>query len=386
VERFTGEAGATGYAQEVQLKQTGYKVLCSGLTLQSPGLAVLFALLVGFCGVACAQQTVAELPNDPGVQLALQKQAAMVGVGSIHGTVTDADGASVRGAVVTLTDSVAVERKVTTSEDGVFHFEGVPPGKFTVTVVADGLADGAQAGVLDAGESYEIRPIALPVAGVATEVDAMSVQEQAEEEIKVEEKQRLVGFVPNFYVAYNWNSAPLSPGQKFRLAWKNSIDPANTAINAAVAGYQYYENDFNGYGRGPVGYFSRFGANEGDLITGTFVGGAILPVLLHQDPRYFYKGTGTVWSRLEYALESAVMCRSDSGKWEFNYSSVGGDLAAGAIANAYYPASDRDGVALTFEQGLLGAAFDGLGNVVQEFLFKKVTPHSANYPSTTPQP
>ena len=306
--------------------------------------------------------------------------------GSISGVVTDVDGALVNGAQVTLTAGVGgTLGSAITENDGRYEFEGVAAGTFKMIATAPGMSTATQDGTLDAGGSFEARPFVLSATAMA-EVSAMSVHDQAEQEIKVEEHQRLVGFVPNFYVAYNWDAAPLSAKQKFKLAARNSIDPANQLINAAVAGYQYYENDFNGYGRGVGGYFDRFGANEGDLVTGTFVGGAILPVLLHQDPRYFYKGTGTVWSRLEYALESAVMCRSDSGKWEPNYSSIGGDLAAGAIANTYYPASDRDGVKLTIEQGFLGAAFDGIGNVVQEFLFKRVTPHSPVYSSTTPQP
>jgi len=190
--------------------------------------------------------------------------------------------------------------------------------------------------------------------------------------------------LPNFYVAYNWNAAPLSAGQKFRLAWKNTIDPVNVGLNAAVAGYEYGVNSFAGYGRGFSGYMKRFGANEGDLAVGTYVGGAILPVILKQDPRYFYKGTGTIRSRLLYALASTVICRGDNGKWQPNYSSIGGDVAAGAIANMYYPSSDKDGASVVIEQGLIGAVADGLSNVVQEFLLKKVTPHSASYSSTTP--
>ena len=319
--------------------------------------------------------------------MAAQKQAGQLLLGNVSGTVTDVDGAVVSGAEVTLAiDSAKQLRKTVSGSDGRFSFTGVAAGKFIVTVTAAGLANGSQAGNLEPGENYEIRPIALPVASVASEVDAMSVHDQAEQEIKIEEKQRLVGFVPNFYVAYNWDAAPLSTKQKFKLAFRNTIDPANILINGALSGYQQWRNDFNGYGQGAVGYFSRFGANEGDLAVGTFVGGAILPSILHQDPRYFYKGTGSIRSRLFYALESTVICRGDNGKWQPNYSSIGGDLAAGAIANLYYPASDRDGASLTLEQGLLGAAADGLSNIVQEFFFKKVTPHSANYPSTTPQP
>jgi len=357
---------------------------CSRRGLQSLGLLSLWVFLLYLPGAAKAQQASAAQASGGGAASGI-RQSGQPLLGSVGGSVTDSDGASVSGAQVTLEiDSAKEPRTAVTGSDGRFNFAGVAAGKFTVTVSANGLANGSQPGVLDPGENYEIRPIALPVATVATEVDALSVHEQAEEEMKVEEKQRLIGFVPNFYVAYNWNSAPLSTGQKYRLALRNTIDPANIAINAAVAGYQQWRNDFNGYGTGPASYGKRFGANEADLAVGTFVGGAILPAILHQDPRYFYKGTGTIRSRLLYALASTVICKGDNGKWQPNYSSIGGDVAAGAIANIYYPSSDRDGVSLTIEEGLLGALSDGLSNVVQEFFFKKVTPHSANYPSTTP--
>ncbi len=359
----------------------------SWLDLRLLGVAALCAVVC--CPLKSVAQDpggVAKLPDAPSSSMAqAQKKAEVLVTGSIAGTVTDASGAFVSGAQLTLAiESVKKPMTAVSDSDGRFLFSGVPAGKFTITVEADGMAPSTQAGNLDVGEDYEIRELVLQVASVATQVDAMSVHDQAEEEIKVEEHQRLIGIVPNFYVAYNWNAAPLSSKQKFKLAWKNTIDPVNIGISAAIAGYQQYNNDFNGYGSGIGGYGKRFGANMGDLAVGTFVGGAILPSILHQDPRYFYMGRGTVMHRFWYAMASAVICRGDNGKWQPNYSSIGGDVAAGAIANVYYPKSDQDGASIVIEQGLIGAAADGLGNVVQEFLFKKVTRHSPNYSSTTP--
>lgn len=376
------------YSRRVIRVQTALRELRSWPAQRLPGALAL--CLVAGCSLqrAGAQELVpiAGLPDAPSTMMAAGREAAQVLLGSISGTVVDADGAVVSGAQVTLVIDSMKRRTIVSGVDGRFSFAGVPAGKFTVMVEANGLATGTQVGNLDPGEGYEMREIALPVASVATQVDAMSVHEQAEDEIRVEEHQRLVGIVPNFYVAYNWNSAPLSSKQKFKLAMKNTIDPVNVGIAAALAGYQQAANDFVGYGQGAAGYGKRFGADYGDLAIGTFVGGAILPSILHQDPRYFYMGTGTVMHRFWYAVASAVICKGDNGKWQPNYSSIGGDVAAGAIANAYYPKSDRDGASVVIQQGLIGAAADGLGNVVQEFLFKRVTPHSVNYSSTTPQP
>jgi len=358
---------------------------CASRNLQL--LSVLAVCAAMFCmGTGAGGQVVAVgLPEAPSSVMAAQAQTGQTVLGSIGGTVIDSDGDAVRGAQVTLTmDSESGPRKVVSGSNGEFRFAEVAAGKFTVRVAAAGMAGGSASGILQAGQSEELSAIALAVASVASEVDAMSVHDQAEVEIKQEEHQRLLGVIPNFYVAYNWNSAPLDTKQKFKLAAFNVIDPVNIGIDAAIAGYQQWQGDFNGYGPGPAGYGKRFGANYGDLFVGTFVGGAILPSILHQDPRYFYMGKGTVTHRLLYALASAVICKGDNGKWQPNYSSIGGDVAAGAIANVYYPQSDKDGASIVIEQGVLGALGDGLGNVVQEFLLKKVTPHSAQYSSTTP--
>jgi hypothetical protein len=81
------------------------------------------------------------------------------------------------------------------------------------------------------------------------------------------------------------------------------------------------------------------------------IGGAILPSLLHQDPRYFYQGTGTKKSRALHALSNSFVCKGDNGRRQPNYSSIGGDLASAAISNAYYPASNR-GVGLHLREFL----------------------------------
>jgi hypothetical protein len=97
------------------------------------------------------------------------------------------------------------------------------------------------------------------------------------------------------------------------------------------------------------------------------IGGAILPSLLHQDPRYFYQGTGTNKSRALHALTSPFVCRGDNGQWQPNYSTIGGDLASAAISNAYYPASNR-GVGLFLSNFLIGTSQRAAANLAQEFI------------------
>jgi hypothetical protein len=147
---------------------------------------------------------------------------------------------------------------------------------------------------------------------------------------------------------------------------------------SAVAGIQQQQGSFSGYGPGAQGFAKRYGAAFAGDATDTLIGSAILPALLKQDPRYFYKGTGSKRSRFLYAIANSVICKGDNGRWQPNYSAVLGGLASGGIANLYYPAKDRNGVGLTFENALLGTVGTAATNVLQEFLIRKLTPRAIN--------
>ena len=223
---------------------------------------------------------------------------------------------------------------------------------------------------------------------IATSVTEVKVElspiEMAQEQIKEQEKQRVLGIFPNFYVSYVPNAAPLTSKQKFELALKTTVDPVRFVTVGAIAGVEQATNRFSGYGQGAQGYAKRYGASYADFVTNAFIGGAILPSLLKQDPRYFYKGSGSVRSRALYAIANAVICKGDNGHWQPNYSEILGSLAAGGISNLYYPASDRNGAALTFENALIGIGASAAINVLQEFVLRKFTPNVPHYAPTTP--
>jgi hypothetical protein len=197
--------------------------------------------------------------------------------------------------------------------------------------------------------------------------------EVAEEQIKEEEKQRVLGFIPNFYVTYVPHAVPLTSKQKFQLAWKTTLDPFTFAFSAAIAGGLQARNDFSGYGQGALGYGKRFAATYADLTTSTLVGAAILPSFLKQDPRYFYKGSGSTRSRILYAIANSLICKGDSGRWQTNYSNILGSIAAGGISNLYYPSRSRSGVELTFETAGFKIGASAAANLFQEFLIRKLT-------------
>jgi hypothetical protein len=310
----------------------------------------------------------------PGGQVPDQQAA-----GSISGTIVDLTGAVVVGAQVHLTreDQSPSEEKLT-DDLGQFSFANVAPGPFQLTISFTGLNTQVISGTVHPGEAYVVPQVVLLVATQVTQVTvALTQVELAEVQIKDQEKQRVLGIIPNFYVSYVPDAVALTPKQKFELAWRSSVDPFTFVAVGAVAGIQQAGNGLGGYGQGAQGYAKRYGASYGDVVIGTFLGSAIMPSLLKQDPRYFYKGTGTKRSRLLYALASPFICKGDNGRWQPNYSYVIGNFAAAGIANAYYPASDR-GAGLVAETALVRLGENAVAAVFQEFIVRKLTPKVSN--------
>lgn len=291
---------------------------------------------------------------------------------TVTGMITDSQGTGIAGARVRLIPANGVAREQQTGSDGRYGFAVVPVGTYSLRASAAGFAQGSLNGVVLTAGPHELPALALDPA-VQDSVEAITQRDQAEIEVHEEEQQRLFGLVPNYFVSYSWHAQPLTARQKLELTWRTTVDPVNHLVNAGAAGIEQATNSLPGYGQGSAAYFKRFGAAEADFGVGTAVGGAILPILLHQDPRYFYKGTGSVMSRAMYALSTAVICRGDNGRWQPSYSGIGGDVAAGAISNLYYPKGSRGKASITIRNGLISAGFDGVGNLVQEFVFKRVT-------------
>ena len=301
--------------------------------------------------------------------------------GTIAGRVLDRTGAVVAKAIVQLSGEPQSTDQVTVSdEEGQFSFANVAPGPFRLTISSEGFTTQTYSGTLHSGEHYDVPEITLVVAASSSQVQVtLSRADLAEAEIKDQEKQRIFGVVPNFYITYDPAAVPLQPKQKFELAWKSIVDPINLGLTGAIAGVQQATNAFSGYGQGVLGYAKRYGANYVDLVTGTFIGCAILPTLLKQDPRYFYKGSGSIRSRIVYAMANSVIRKGDDGHWQPNYSGIGGGLAAGGISNLYYPATDRGGAQLMLENTLIGIGETAAANLLQEFLIRKLTPHVPSY-------
>lgn len=332
----------------------------------------------------------AEIPTLPDAPLAAtvaQPENPEIATASIHGTVADRDGTAYEGVHVTLTrpgPAFPIKISATTDAGGHFTFTQLAPGPFEINVDASGFSAQKLTGTLHSGESYEAPKFTLLVSSANSSVEVTASRyEIAQEELKEEEKQRVFGAIPNFYVVYAPNAPSLTTKQKFHLTWRNEIDPFTFLVTGAISGIQMAEDDFKGYGQGAQGYAKRYGANYADDFIGNMLGGAAFPSIFRQDPRYFYKGTGSTKSRAIYAVESAFICRGDNGRRQFNYSGILGSLAAAGISNIYYPSADRNGAGLTFRNTAYGIGGSAIGNLFQEFLVRKLTPKVPDY-STKP--
>ncbi len=363
-------------------------VICNHSRHTLRRLLVVCLLPLTLSSMAAAQQLSASavappnLPEAPGFpslpSVSLARQTAAAG---ISGTVTDPTGAPVSDANVTLDgDPHQPSHTAVTDAAGRFHLLGLPPGAFKLSIDAPGLEPWTTSGVLHRDESVNLPDILLRLEATGTSMDVQaSISEISAAQVSLEEKQRVLGFFPNFYAVYVWDAAPLTSRQKFSMAWRQMIDPVTFGAVGFVSAFQQSQNDFKGYGQGTKGYSKRYAAGYTDGFTSTMLGQAILPSLLHQDPRYFVKGTGTIRSRAFYAIASTVICKDDRGRWKPNYSNVLGNVASAGISNLYYPASSRQGGSLTVENSLIGTAGGAFGTLMQEFVLRRMTPNVPDY-------
>ena len=350
--------------------------------------AVLASASLLLCMVptnALAQQQVAgretssrSLPDAPLAKKDPQNSAQQApleeGTASVAGTVLDISGAAVPGAVVNLTHQDGTEMHTMVSEeDGEFTFTKIPPGPYLVVVNARGFAPFvSEEFVVAVQQAFEVPIVSLSIAAANIEVTVRPTDLIAAEQIRAAEKQRLIGVIPNFYTSYIYDAAPLTWKQKFSLAARGTFDPAAVIGVGLAAGIEQANNSYAGYGQGAAGYSKRYAAKFIDGRSSDFLTHAVFPSVFHQDPRYYYQGSGTFKSRLVHAVGSAFVTRSDSGRNQPNYSYLLGNMSAAALSNLYYPPGNR-GAHLIFANTALGLAGRLGTNLIREFLSKRLT-------------
>ena len=329
-------------------------------TLLTLTMLLLVALVGGFAlAVSASAQS-----ND----------TANAGTGSILGTVADVGGDPVSNATVVLQGPAGNRLTVLTKDDGSFAFHDVTSGTaYQITVTAEGYAQWSSSATVEPRQVNTLADIKLRILAVQRAVTVTySSKEVAAQQLKAEEQQRTLGFIPNIYVTYEPHPEPLTTSMKFHLAYKSMIHPTFSVRVAAWAGVQQARNNPDEWRQGAEGYGKRLGAGFADAVTGSLISNAILPSLLHQDPRYFYQGTGTKWSRARYAMLAPFVCKGDNGAWQPNYSQWGGSLIGYSISTAYYPSSDRN-AGHVFGNFGIDMGIHVIGSLAQEFILGKFT-------------
>jgi carboxypeptidase family protein len=296
------------------------------------------------------------------------------GSARISGVVQDMTRAAVAGAEVRLTDANGSPRGMALSDaNGAFTFSPIPPGSYRVMVNGKGFEPFQSAEIVVTGQqAYEIPGIFLRVAAANIHVTVRPTEEVAAEQVKAQEQQRIIGVVPNFYTSYIYDAAPLTKKQKYSLVSHSAFDPIEFLAAGINAGIEQATNRFPGYGQGAKGYGKRYASSFGDSLSRNYLSNAVLPSLFHQDPRYFYQGSGSTKSRLAHALSFTVVVRGDNGRNMPNYSFFLGSLGSALLSNLYYPREDRGARLVSINFGIGIAARAGV-SVLREFVSKQFT-------------
>ncbi|HZW92828.1 MAG TPA: carboxypeptidase-like regulatory domain-containing protein [Candidatus Eremiobacteraceae bacterium] len=294
--------------------------------------------------------------------------------GRILGTVVDTSDDPIPGATVLLQGPSGDRFTAVTKDDGGFVFDPAPAGvAYQIAVTAEGFADWSSSITVEPGQDKTLTEVRLRILAVQRAVTvSYSEKEVAAQQLKAEEQQRVLGFIPNMYVVYEPHPEPLTTRMKFHMAYKDLTHPVFSIRTAAWAGVQQARNNPDEWRQGAEGYGKRLGAGFVDGVSGSLISNAILPSLLHQDPRYFYQGSGTKKSRALHAMLAPLVCKGDNGAWQPNYSQWGGSLIGYSISTAYYPSSDRT-AGHVFQTFGIDMGLHVVGGLAQEFILSKFT-------------
>lgn len=293
---------------------------------------------------------------------------------SISGTVFDPHGSVIQGASVSLKNSAGDKLpSVLTGANGEFTFSSLAAEPYRLTVAAPGFgAYNSEAIPLSPGQILTVGNVVLPVTASESVRVSGDPVELAEEQVKIATGQRVLGIIPDFYTSYDWNAPPMRAKQKFKLEMRYMFDPIVFVSVAANAGVEMYNSNWDSFGNGGSGFAKRFGAIYADRTTSRLLATAVLPSIFHEDPRYFYKGTGSVPSRAWYAITSAVIARSDKGKRMPSYSRIFAGFGSAAIASTYYPTAATSAGQIVAD-GFINIGDHAASNLIREFILKKIS-------------
>jgi hypothetical protein len=152
---------------------------------------------------------------------------------------------------------------------------------------------------------------------------------------------RLFYTLPNFLSVENTGKLPaMTAKQKYAVVARSTFDYVQYPWWALLAAIGQAENSEPGYGQGWGAYGKRVGTSVADGIIENFTTGAILPALLHQDPRFYQSSEGGFKRRAWYGVSRIWVTRADSGGTQFNYSEIVGSAMSASISTfSYHPRS-----------------------------------------------
>jgi hypothetical protein len=180
-------------------------------------------------------------------------------------------------------------------------------------------------------------------------------------------KNHIFWIIPNYRSEENAAEIkPLTPGAKMKVALDDSFDPSAFLVAGIFAGLSMAQKQYSSFGTGAQGFGKYYGGALADQAIGNVMSEGLFPVALHQDPRYFVKGSGGFWKRTGYAMSREVITRGDDGRNHFNTSELAGNAVAAGVSNLYYPAVNRS-LGNTADKWGQQIALDTFFNVAKEF-------------------
>lgn len=177
---------------------------------------------------------------------------------------------------------------------------------------------------------------------------------------------RVLGILPNYRSGEESDPfTPLSVRRKFYIGYKDSTDYPIFFVAGGLAVLGQMVDQHPQFGQGLKGYGKRLGGSVADQLIGNMLTESVMPSLLREDPRYFRRGRGGVWSRAGYAASRVFVARNDHGKWTFNAAEVSGNAISAAVGNAYYRGERRLGN--NVERFYSQMATDAFSQILKEF-------------------
>jgi hypothetical protein len=203
--------------------------------------------------------------------------------------------------------------------------------------------------------------------GAAAQNSAQTSPQTSADDKPAAQTSRILDVIPNFRAVSAGQQLPKqSVKEKFMTTTEDSFDYSSVFIPAVLAGYSMARNATPEFHQGAAGYARYFWHSAVDQTSENYMVEFIVPVITHEDTRYYTMGSGGFLKRTGYALSRAVITRSDSGKEVFNLSEVVGSGASSGLSSLYYPSRERS-LANTGEEWGLDIGIDAAAMFAKEF-------------------